>query len=179
MKILIKNGLIIDGTGSPGFKSDLLIEEDKIIKIGNNLIVEDAEVIDASNKVVSPGFIDMHSHGDLTILQINKAEPTIMQGVTTLVVGMCGLGLAPANDRVRDYYSNFVSNVLGPSEIQLYDTLQGYMKLIEQKGISTNLVFFIPHGNVRTSILGLENRHATREELEAMKNIVKRGSIKG
>ena len=80
------------------------IKNNKIEKIGLNLAEDDCELIDASNKVVSPGFIDMHSHADLTILEVNKTEATIMQGVTTLVVGMCGIGLAPANDKVRDYY---------------------------------------------------------------------------
>jgi len=174
MNILIRNGIIVDGTGSPGYKSDVYIKNNRIDKIGLNLEVDDCELIDASNKVVSPGFIDMHSHGDLTILGANKAEATIMQGVTTLVVGMCGIGLAPANNKVRDYYSTFVENVFGSSKLQLFDTIQEYMDVIEKKGISTNLAFFIPQGNIRTSIIGLDDRPATPEELNSMKNIVKR-----
>ncbi len=174
MNILIKNGNIVDGTGSPGYKSDVYIKNNRIEKIGLNLEEEDCELIDASNKVVSPGFIDMHSHGDLTILEVNKAEATVMQGVTTLVVGMCGIGLAPANDKVREYYSNLVENLFGSSRLQLFDTIQEYMDVIEKKGISTNLAFFIPHGNVRASIMGMDDRPATPAELEEMKNIIKR-----
>ncbi|MHA1657888.1 MAG: N-acyl-D-amino-acid deacylase family protein [Promethearchaeota archaeon] len=179
MNILIKNGMITDGTGASKYKSDLLIKNDKIAKIGNNLEGTDCKIIDASNKIVAPGFIDMHSHGDLSILKVNKAEPTMMQGVTTLVVGMCGLGLAPANKKVRQYYSGLVANMLGSSELQLYDTIQDYMRVLEKKGVSTNLAFFIPQGNVRTSILGIENRLASPEELDAMKNIVRRGMEAG
>lgn len=131
MGIVIKNGIIIEGTGSPRYKSDILIKNEEIKKIGNNLATNGCKIIDASNKVIAPGFVDMHSHADLTILQINRAEPSIMQGVTTLVVGMCGLGLAPANDNVRKYYSNFVINILGSTTLQLYDTIQEYMNVIE------------------------------------------------
>jgi len=101
MAILIKNGIIIDGTGSASYKSDILIKEEKIEKIGTNLKANNCQVIAVPNKVVAPGFIDMHSHGDLSILSVNKAQATVMQGITTLVVGMCGIGIAPANEKVR------------------------------------------------------------------------------
>ena len=112
MDILLKNGLVIDGTGSAGFKADVLIKNDKIHEIGVDLKAEDCKIIDVANRVVSPGFIDMHHHGDLCVLNANKAESTIMQGCTTLVVGVCGLGLAPANRVSKVYYLNFVSNTL-------------------------------------------------------------------
>lgn len=68
---------------------------------------------------------------------------------------ICCLGLAPANDNVRKYYSNFVTNMFGSTTLQMYDTIQEYMNIIEEKGVSPNLAFFIPHGNVRASILGM------------------------
>ena len=179
MVILIKDGTIIDGTGAKGFKSDILIKGDAISEIGTNINVEEPQIIDATNKVVSPGFIDMHSHADLNILQVNKAEATIMQGVTTLVVAVCGLGLAPANDKVRDYYSIFVTKVFSSSEVELYDTFQDFFKAIEEKGTSTNLAFFIPQGNIRTCILGIEDRDPTQEELVEMKQLVKQGMEAG
>ena len=179
MTLLIKNGTIIDGTGSKGYKADILIEDDEIKEIKDAIEANDAEVIDASNKVVSPGFIDMHSHADLNILRVNKAEATLMQGVTTLVVAVCGLGLAPANEKVRDYYSIFVTKVFSSSEVELYDTFQDFFKAIEGKGVSSNLAFFIPQGNIRTCVLGIEDRDSTPEELEEMKKIVKEGMEAG
>ena len=104
MTILIKNGLIADGTGSPSYSRDVLIKDDKIVEIGPNLIAEGSEIIDASNRIVAPGFIDMHNHSDLTLFQSYKIEPYILQGCTTLVIGMCGLGVAPANEKVRKSY---------------------------------------------------------------------------
>ena len=92
---LIKNGKIIDGTGNPWFKGDLLIDEGKIKKIAPNIQNEDAdEVIDASNLVVSPGFIDIHTHSDITIL-FSRGENVLTQGVTTHVVGNCGFSMVP------------------------------------------------------------------------------------
>ncbi len=179
MAILIKGGTIINGTGSKGYEADLLIEGDEIKEIGKNLDVGNAEIIDASNKMVSPGFIDMHSHADLAILQVNKADATIMQGVTTLVVSMCGLGLAPANEKVRDYYSIFVTKVFSSSKVELYDNFQDFFKAIEGKGVSTNLAFFIPQGNIRTCVLGIEDRDPTSKELEEMKQLVKEGMEAG
>ncbi len=179
MAILIKGGTIINGTGSKGYEADLLIEGDEIKEIGKNLDVGNAEIIDASNKMVSPGFIDMHSHADLAILQVNKSDATIMQGVTTLVVSMCGLGLAPANEKVRDYYSIFVTKVFSSSKVELYDNFQDFFKAIEGKGVSTNLAFFIPQGNIRTCVLGIEDRDPTSKELEEMKQLVKEGMEAG
>ncbi len=179
MNILIKNGLVIDGTGSSGYKADIMIENDKITKIKTGLKTNNSQIIDASNKVVAPGFIDMHSHGDLSILSVNKAEATVMQGITTLVVGMCGIGMAPANEKVRNYYSNLVTKLFTLQDVKLYDTIKEYMETISKKGISTNLAFFIPHGNVRTCILGMDDRPATPEELEEMRVIVRGGMEAG
>ncbi len=178
MGLLIRNGLILDGTGSQGFISDILIEGDKVVQIKQNIDAAGTEIIDASNKVVAPGFIDMHHHGDLSIMELNKAEASIMQGVTTLVVGMCGLGLAPANEKVRDYYHNFVKNIFGSSDI-LYDTIQEYMDAIVKKGVSINLAFFVPHGNVRFLVLGSERRPANEREIEEMKKSVEEGMEAG
>ncbi|MGV9171237.1 MAG: N-acyl-D-amino-acid deacylase family protein [Promethearchaeia archaeon] len=179
MKILIKNGTIVDGKGSEPYKADILVEGGKIVKIQPDLTSEGGRIIDATNYVVSPGFIDMHHHGDLTILEVNQAEPAIMQGVTTLAVGMCGIGLAPANDKVRQYYSNFVTKLFGKEEMNLYDSLSHYFQKISEKGISCNLAFFIPQGNVRACLLGTEDRKPTDRELQQMKDIVKREMEEG
>ena len=166
MDILIKDGLIIDGTGRNGYYADLLIKNNNIREIGEDLTPEDCKVIDASNKVVAPGFIDMHSHEDLTILKVNTAEAYLMQGVTTLAVSICGFGLAPANEKVTKYYADFITKLFGSEELSLYDTLQDYFSRIEEVGISPNLVFFVPHGNIRTCVLGVEERPPTEAELE-------------
>jgi len=132
MSILIKNGLIVDGTGSPGYKADILITDNKIVKIGENLDANGSRIIDASNRVVAPGFIDPHNHSDLTLFQSYKIEPYIMQGVTTIVIGMCGLGIAPANEKVVENYFDFLNKAF-VSTGGIYKSLQDYFDDIEKK----------------------------------------------
>ena len=172
MNLLIKNGLMVDGTGAPGQVSDILIKDDIIQKIGKNLKTNGFEVIDASGKIVSPGFIDIHNHSDLNLFASTKIEPYIMQGVTTIVVGMCGLGVAPSNEKVKKYYFEFLNKAFNSSQM-MFENLKDYFNAIEKKKISANLAFFIPQGNVRACVLGAEERPATEEEINAMKEIVK------
>ena len=179
MSILIKNGLIVDGSGTPGYKADILITDDKIVKIGENLDANGSKIIDASDRIVAPGFIDPHNHSDLTLFQSTKIEPFIMQGVTTLVIGMCGLGIAPANEKVVKSYFDFLNKAF-ISTGMVFESLQDYFDEIENKGgISANLAFFIPQGNVRACVLGTEERPATEEEIYAMKEIVRKNMEAG
>jgi len=88
--LIIKNGIIVDGSGAPPFKADIGIVNDTIVKIGNLSVKEAERVIDASNLIVAPGFIDIHNHSDEGIFLVPTADNYVMQGVTTLVIGNCG-----------------------------------------------------------------------------------------
>lgn len=171
MNILIKNGLIIDGTGIEGYIGDILIQDDEIVKIGNQLSEPEALKIEAEGLVVSPGFIDMHNHGDLNIYEANEGLPFINQGLTTIVVGMCGIGIAPANEKVKNYYYNFASKAFC-STPKLYSSYKALFDDLEQKGIGLNLVFFIPQGNIRAYLMGTEEGEPEENELNEMKKIV-------
>jgi N-acyl-D-amino-acid deacylase len=109
MRLLIKNGKIIDGSGSPAKKLNILIKDGKIIKIAPEIESSSSKIIDAGGRYVSPGFIDIHNHADLTILEENKAEAYVKQGITTILAGVCGIGVYPANNNVKKYYYNFVN----------------------------------------------------------------------
>lgn len=95
MKKLIKNGFVVDGSGEKRYKADVLINGDKIEKIGTIDNVEGAEVIDATGKIVAPGFIDTHSHSDLKVLIEPFIEPKLRQGITTEILGQDGISMAP------------------------------------------------------------------------------------
>jgi len=171
MNILIKNGLIIDGTGSKGYKSDIHIRNDEIVEVSPQITDLQAEIINAEGLIVSPGFIDMHNHADLNIVEANEALPFIKQGLTTITAGMCGIGIAPANDKVKDYYYNFASKAFCSSP-KLYDNYGLLFEDLEKKGVGINLCFFIPQGNIRACALGTESREPTESEMETMKQIV-------
>ena len=99
--ILIKNGIIVDGTGAEPYRGDLTITDDRITKISKEHITGDFEqVIDAKDQVVSPGFIDVHNHGDLSILYYPKADGFVRQGITTFVGGQCGDSMGPFGDYI-------------------------------------------------------------------------------
>ncbi|TXT63497.1 MAG: putative D-aminoacylase [Promethearchaeota archaeon] len=171
MKYLIKNGFVIDGTGLEGYKGDVLIEENEIVKMGTEITDSDAKIIEADDLVVCPGFINMHNHGDLNIYEENEGLPYIHQGLTTIVVGMCGIGVAPANDRVKNYYYNFASKAFCSTPM-LYDDYQTLFKDLEEKGVGLNLAFFIPQGNIRAMVMGTEEGEPNDQQLEEMKRIV-------
>ena len=109
LKVLIKNGIIVDGTGKKPFKGDLLIEDSRIKEIGK--VSENADkIIDAKGRVVSPGFIDTHSHSDLMILVNPYNEIKIRQGITTEVLGQDGISMAPLP---TEFISPWRKNIAG------------------------------------------------------------------
>ena len=93
--LLIENGTVVDGTGSPGFKADIAITDDRIVAIGLDLELKPSRRIDATNRTVTPGFIDVHTHDDRALLSHGDMSFKVSQGVTTLVAGNCGVSLAP------------------------------------------------------------------------------------
>lgn len=175
MKILIKNGLIADGSLNKPFMGDILIEDNRIKKIG--IIDEDAdEIIDAMERVISPGFIDTHSHSDLNILVNPYNEIKIRQGITTEILGQDGISMAPLPKEYIDQWRKINSSFNGDSDKidWSYETTENYLKIMEEKGVGLNQGYLVPHGNIRLEAIGLENRKASSSELKKMKEITRR-----
>ena len=172
---LIKNGRIIDGTGNPWFKGDLLIENGKIKEIARKIKAKDGnEVIDASGLIVSPGFIDIHTHSDQTIFS-SLGENILTQGVTTHVVGNCGFSITPIDvESVSDEIYDIAKSILEfGKDYKLYRHLNKYLEDLEKKGIPINIVPLIGHSIIRIMVLGVENREPNPEELQKMKDILR------
>lgn len=177
MKTLIKNGLIIDGTGAPGYVSDLLLEGDKIARIGKDLPGEGCRVIDAAGMAVCPGFIDTHSHSDLICMTEPEILPKIMQGVTSEVVGQDGVGMAPLPPKFNAVWRRNIEAFEGDSDAAAWDsfaTTEGYLAEIGKAVPGVNIAALVPHGNIRMEAMGLENRAPTAYEMDKMREITAR-----
>ena len=141
-KILIKNGTLIDGSREKRYDADLLIEGDKIVKIGE--INEEVDrVIDATGKIVAPGFIDTHSHSDLKVLVEPFIEPKLRQGITTEVLGQDGISMAPLP---KEYVSSWRKNLAGldgdSDELSWdWENTDNYLNLIAKTGTGPNQLY--------------------------------------
>jgi N-acyl-D-aspartate/D-glutamate deacylase len=168
--ILITGGRIVDGTGAPWYYGDIGVRAGKIAAIGKLAGSPAKETIDAAGKVVTPGFIDLHTHSDLSLLRDGRGMSKITQGVTTEVLGE-GASVAPRKADADD----------GRWGIQPdWTTLAGYFDKLESQGISGNVVSYISIGQLRTYVMGDGAiRRPTSEEMEEMKRLLAQGMEEG
>src|SRR6516162_225416 len=111
--ILITNGRIVDGSGLPEFRADVGIVGDRIAAVGPLACAEARQRIDAADKVVAPGFVDAHVHGDLMVLADPLHEPAIRQGVTTYILGQDGVAMAPGSAATLEYMRRYTAGFSG------------------------------------------------------------------
>jgi len=184
MKILLKNGRIIDGTGQKAFPGSVVIEGERsaaVVPAGAADTALDAgagfdQVIDAKGLVIAPGFIDTHSHSDLQVLLNPYVEAKIHQGVTTELLGQDGIALAPLPKQYISPWRKNIAGLVGDSDAidWGYETTDGYLQLLEKSGVGLNEAYLVPHGNIRMEAKGLDNRQPTAAELKKMLDITRR-----
>lgn len=162
---IIKRGTIIDGTGSAGFTGDVGIQGDQIEEIGDLGDAKTHRRIDASGLTVTPGFIDIHTHSDFSLLVNGKAESQIHQGVTTEVVGNCGHSCAPCADKARLKASIFGYH--SSTEIT-WSTFDEYLTAMEAQKLGVNVAAYVGHGTLRIAVMGGESRAASNNEVIEM-----------
>jgi dihydroorotase/N-acyl-D-amino-acid deacylase len=166
--LLIRNGHIVDGTGSPWYSGDVAIQGGRIAGVGRLLAVSAVDTIDATGMVVAPGFIDMLGQSDLTILVNSHLPSKIFQGITTEFTGEGG-SVAPLNDRIiaadRLSYDHYKIN---PD----WHTLGQYFARLERQGIGINVGDYVGATQVRRMVLGDDDRQPTADELAKMRELV-------
>lgn len=162
--ILLSNGNVVDGSGKPGEKSSVLVCDDQIKDVGQIVPTSDMEIIDCSELTVSPGFIDVHSHGDLEVLEHRKDK--ISQGVTTEVVGNCGFSLFP----------KLCSSALVPS-FDLFDRrdrdwvdASDYFNNLQKGGSLTNVAALTGHSTLRANVSGIKAESLDSQEWRNIEN---------
>lgn len=162
LDILIRNGFVIDGSGAPGLKQDIGIQEGKIVRIGYPLLEDAKKIIDAKGFIVSPGFMDIHSHADRSMLSNPKAESAIRQGITFVLAGQCGGSEAPLTEKTREVIQKRRRNTVD------WLTMDEFLNRLEKDGMAINLGMLIGQGTVRGAVMGTNPNPPTDQEMKTM-----------
>ena len=181
--VIIRNGLVFDGTGRPGIQGDLAIRDGKVVAVGPALKATAAREIDAAGCWVTPGFIDAHTHYDAEVEVMPGIEESVRHGVTTVVMGNCSLSTALGTEQeLLDLFCRVESlprEVLGSwlSGKVTWDSPRSYYEHLDSLPLGPNVASFLGHSNVRMAVMGLERSlktpRATTEELEKMDALVR------
>ena len=184
--LVIRNGTIYDGTGSAPFEGDLAVTGSTISAVGEldeALVGPDTEVIDASGRIVTPGFVDAHTHYDGQVTWDPFVQPSTFHGVTTIVTGNCGVGFAPCHPDQRDWLIGLMEGVEDIPGTALHEGIQWdwetfpeYLDALEQRDLAIDVGTQVPHGAVRAYVMGdrgANHEVADADEIAMMKALVK------
>lgn len=172
--LVIRGGTIIDGTGSPRFDADVRVEGDRIAAIGARVPTHDADLLDVAGRIVAPGFIDVHTHDDQIVLAAPEMLPKISQGVTTVVIGNCGISLAPlvCTDAPPPL------NLLG-ADAYVHSTIAAYVAALERARPAVNVAALVGHSTLRVATMDDPYRAATPAEQSRMVELLREGMDAG
>jgi len=165
--IVIRNGAVYDGRSGESRQVDVAVEGERIAAVGRLDDAEARETVDAAGLVVAPGFIDTHSHSEIALLACPSADSKVLQGVTTEIVGNCGMSAAPLLGPCLDHLSHMwhEEHDVKPS----WQTLAGYFTYVEdQGGAAVNIASLVGHGNLRGGMVGYDDTAATDRTCAAM-----------
>lgn len=183
LDVLLYNGRIVDGTGAPWFRGAIGIRDGVIEKVTqqSDPDVDAATSIDVEDAVISPGFIDAHSHSDLKLFSDPTLEPKVRQGITTEILGQDGLSMAPMYRKGgAEEWESYLSGLAGTIERDWsWGSTEKYLDAIDENGVAPNFAFLIGHGTVRYNVMGMSERNPTEEELQEMRDLVIEGLEEG
>ncbi len=166
--LVLRGGSVIDGTGNPPVGSDIGIKDGRIDKVGD-AIGPAKRTLDVSGLMVTPGFIDMHSHADMSFINVPEAVTKIEQGVTTEVVGECGISPAPVNTKYWDELKKYSFEGAGIGD---WASFAAYLDSLDKKHLSTNVIQLVGQGTVRIAVMGLDSRTPSQHEVKKMQKLV-------
>jgi N-acyl-D-amino-acid deacylase len=171
--LVIRNGTVIDGTGAPRRPADVAIENGRITEIGAN-VGRGRDEIDASGKIVAPGFIDTHTHDDVALLVEPQMTPKITQGVTTCVCGNCGVSIAPLPGGDLPEPLNLLASTGRPRFVKAAD----YLDALRDQRAAVNCVPLLGHSSLRATVMGDTSRSARDDEIAEMRDLA-RAALRG
>ncbi|MCG8493841.1 MAG: amidohydrolase family protein [Sneathiellales bacterium] len=186
LDLKIINAQIVDGTGAPAYRGEIGVKDGRIAAVGN-VSEEAAEILDAEGRVVSPGFIDVHTHYDAQVFWDPKISPSCYHGVTTILGGFCGFSIAPLSKDAAPYLLNMLSRVEGMPVTSLkegvpwdWESFGDYLSRLDGKA-GVNMGFHAGHSAIRRVVMGERavGEKATEEELSAMCALLKQSLEEG
>ncbi|MDQ2731860.1 MAG: D-aminoacylase [Armatimonadota bacterium] len=168
--VVILGGVVLDGSGTPGKRADVAVRGDRIAAVGNLEHASGAIHVDATGMSVCPGFIDIHTHSDLTILANPTMDSSILQGVTTEVTGNCGIAVGLSLDSpeftLERRYASLVPGLQ-------WTGMGEFLALLEERGVAANFMSLAGHNTIRRRAMGNEARSPTAAELATMKSVLR------
>ena len=180
MKTILRNGLIVDGTGAVPFSADIEITGSKITSIGPAGALDGESSLDLAGHVISPGFVDIHSHADYTILHDGRAHSAIMQGITSIAVGNCGHGIAPLSDSSVELAAMNIFGWTREGEVKpSWRSFAGYMDALRDRGVATNVFPLVAHGALRLSVAGFSDRKLEQSETIELRRVLEAAMAAG
>ncbi len=172
---VLKDGLVVDGTRKPPYKSSVCIKGSKIVAITDDATVTGNEVINCEGKIISPGFIDLHTHSDACPLNTSKSESMLHQGVTLQIGGNCGISLIPSNKEkekeIRTFFARTVEKSI-EDESLVVNNMNDYVEAASKIKQAINSGLLVGHGTLRACVMGFDDRRPTTDELEQMKSLL-------
>jgi N-acyl-D-aspartate/D-glutamate deacylase len=180
MDLVLRNAVLYDGSGGPPIQGDLGITGDRIATVGAPMPVEiAAEAIDLGGLAVSPGFVDLHTHSDVSLLSDPGCVSAIEQGITTQAVGLCGFSAAPLSAESLEGMID-EEPVFGFPDVDWnWTTIGGYRDAVASARPATNVTTFVGHNTLRRFVIGGANRPPTPAELEWMRTLVREAIDQG
>jgi N-acyl-D-amino-acid deacylase len=167
--VVLSHGRIVDGCGNPWFRGDVGIKQGRIAQIASPGALHASYRVDVGDRYVAPGFVDVHTHSDLSILVNRRAESAVRQGATTHILGNCGMSPAPVNEErmsdMRSYWGRISDQ---PQVTWEWRTFDEYLTTLQSGGLAINVGSLAGHAALRLAVMGLDNRAPTPSELASM-----------
>ena len=171
--IVLTNGKIIDGCGNPWFWGDLGIQGDRVAAVAPAGRLQGQRTLDVDGRFVTPGFVDVHTHSDLSILVNRRAESMVRQGVTTEIIGNCGISPAPVDeDHLAEMRHGWGRISDQPEVTWAWRTFADYLQALEADGLAIHIASLAGHGALRITVMGFEERDPTSSELGRMEELL-------